>query len=52
MAHFAIQLGNVGIDLEDEDLTAKALVKIGNRVLHQMIDLLDGDEDEDEEDDE
>lgn len=51
MAHFAIQLGNVGVDLEDEDLTAKGLAKIGTKVLHDLIDLIDGDEDDEEDDD-
>lgn len=48
MAHFAIQLGNVGIDLEDEDLSAGELVKIGMPVLEDLIDLLSIEDEEDD----
>lgn len=50
MAHFAIQIGAAGIDLEDEDLSAGELVKIGMPVLEDLIDLLSI-EDDDEDDD-
>lgn len=38
MAHFAIQVANIGIDLEDEDLTAKQVIKLAEASMRRLLD--------------
>lgn len=50
MAHFAIQVASVTVDIEDEDATADGLSKLGMAVLGELVELLEEDDEEDDDD--
>lgn len=47
MAHFAIQVGNVSIEIEDEDMDAKELRRVGEKSFYRVIDLVNEKADDD-----
>lgn len=50
MAHFAIQIGKLAVELEDEDMDGKEIVELGERVLHNAVALFNDDDDEEDDD--
>lgn len=49
MAHFALQIGNVTVEAEDEDMDARQLRRLGEKSIFKILTLLGQGEDDEEE---
>lgn len=49
MAHFAVSLANIAVEIEDEDADAKDLAKLGMKTLGEIVEkfLVDVEEEDD-----